>query len=680
MRLDGVSWGADHKSFMARCPHHNDKNASLSVSLGVKGGIVFNCFAQCKTEDILREIGLTFKDISPDKEPKRGFDWKNIVARYYYRNGTRKLRDANKVFTWQHKDGEKWVKGQNAPHMLYKAGEDADKVYFCEGEKDADNIAKMGLCAVSTDDGAKQSPKWRDAYNADVEGKDIVCIPDNDAIGKAHMQGMAAGMYGKARSVKVIDLCAAFPALAEHGDISDIIAGMGEEKTLALLAEIEAKTPEWKPQSTDLVCAENGGISAAIPREITYSRGVPETTIDNFYLFMLRDEQYRGIRFNEMSGRAEIHEIDADGNLTIRPWSDADDARSKHYFELRHEMYAPAKHDAALKILFDSRKYNPLIDIVDALQWDGENRCELFLTQWLKADDTAYTREVSRLIFAGGINRLYAPGCKFDDVPVLIGTKQGEGKSTIIQWLALHDDYSATTKNMSGDQKSIEAIQGAWIVEIPELAAFRATDIESLKAFCTKTFDKYRLPYERNTSIFPRRCIFIGSTNNRQFLTDKTGNRRFYPVNVRSNGYDVFAHENEIRDYILQCWAEARERYKRGEMPAVADRALLSEYQTAQNAAMEDDWRVGVIEDYLHRHKGNGDYVCAKEIFHEALYPDDNRQPAMKDSREIGEIMDSFTEWERCDKLKTTQKYGKQRCWICRDADESNDLSDIFTG
>lgn len=414
-------------------------------------------------------------------------------------------------------------------------------------------------------------------------------------------------------------------------------------------------------------------------REITYKRGKPEATIDNFFLIMQRDREYRGIRYNVLAAQAEIHDIDADGQLTITPWDDAADAKSKHYFELKYGLYSPNKHDAALRILFDSRKYNPLLDLVEGFEWDGVNRCEHFLTRWLKCEDSPYTQEVSRLIFAGAINRLYAPGCKFDAVPVLIGTQQGEGKSSIVQWLALNDAYYATTKNMSGDQRSIEAITGAWIVEVPELAAFRTTDIESLKAFCTRTTDKYRLPYDKNTSVFPRRCVFIGTTNNRQFLSDKTGNRRFFPVEVHSNGYFLFDHQAEIRDYIIQCWAEASVRYKDGKMPPVADPSLVSVYQEKQAEAMEDDWRVGIIERYL-KSKCGGDRVCVKELFDHALYSDDaTRQPSFKDSREIGEIMDRMAGWKRLPKVTKTRDYGAQRCWErCPDGDDA-EVAEIFS-
>ncbi len=154
----------------------------------------------------------------------------------------------------------------------------------------------------------------------------------------------------------------------------------------------------------------------------------------------------------------------------------------------------------------------------------------------MKAEDNEYTREVSRLIFAGGIHRLYSPGCKFDDVPVLIGTSQGEGKSTIVRWLAIHDDHFTEVTEIDG-QKGVEQLEGAWICEIAELLALtKAKEQEAVKSYIARLKDKYRKPWGKNTDELPRRCIFIGTTNNEQFLRDKTGNRRFYPVKVNSKG------------------------------------------------------------------------------------------------------------------------------------------------
>lgn len=393
----------------------------------------------------------------------------------------------------------------------------------------------------------------------------------------------------------------------------------------------------------------------------TDKTGAPAETIANFLAVMRLDPRYSGIRYNLISNRAEVTTTDEDGTQALHDWDDADDSASRNYIEEQYKLYSPQKHTDALRILFREREYNPIKDLVETFHWDGVSRCRSFLTKWLHADDSAYTQEVSRLIFAGGINRLYNPGCKFDDVPVLIGTKQGEGKSTIIKWLALNEVWFAEIKRVEG-QDSVEAMFGAWICEIPELSAFKkADDVESIKAFVTRTKDKYRKPYDRNPVDYPRRCIFIGTTNNEQFLADKTGNRRFYPVKTSSVGYDLFDHEEEIKEYIRQCWAEARELYKVGKMPPFADRSLLDEYRRRQEAAMEDDWRVGKIADYLNS-LGGGDTVCVLELYTQCLYPDTGLKPKLSESRAIGQIISKLDGWESIGNTRTA-KYGVQKCW-----------------
>lgn len=391
-------------------------------------------------------------------------------------------------------------------------------------------------------------------------------------------------------------------------------------------------------------------------------------TISNFTKIMIHDEFYSGVRYNELADRPEIHQIGDDGP-EIRPWNDADEAASRNHIELEYGLYSRDKHADALRILFGARRYNPLTDIIDDLKWDGEERCIHFLARWAKVDDNPYTREVSRLIFAGGINRLYHPGIKFDCVPILIGVKQGEGKSSLTNFLAINDAFYGEINTMEG-QPAIEQLKGKWICEIGELLALTKTkEQEAAKAYITRQVDSYRKPWDRNISEFPRRCIFIGSGNNPFFLSDKTGNRRYYPVEVHSNGYEIRDAEQEIRDYILQCWAEAKAKMDKGQMPCVADRKLTDAYNEAQENAMQDDWRVGAIIDYLDK-KLPGELVCVREISHRALSPNPDlpHEPTLVESKDIGLIINKRDDWERCKAKRKCGSYGQQRCWIKKES------------
>lgn len=408
-----------------------------------------------------------------------------------------------------------------------------------------------------------------------------------------------------------------------------------------------------------MTSAQTDGSSVALE---TGKSNKPLITTNNFLQVMRNDTVYEGVRFNELSGRAEFHSV-INGRIDIRPWDDTDLASSRAYIEGKYHIYNIGKHDDAIRILCKERRYNPVKELVESVEWDGEERCVHFLHKWAKVEDSDYSREVSRLIFAGGIHRLYSPGVKFDDVPILIGTKQGEGKSTLIRFLAIHDDYYGEISQMDG-QQSIEQLSGKWICEISELLALTKTkDQEAVKAYITRQVDTYRKPYDKIVTDLPRRCVFIGTSNNPNPLSDKSGNRRWYPVYVNCNGYDIGDHEQEIRDYICQCWAEALVKYKNGTMNNYANREYIDLYREAQEAAMQDDWRVGAITQFLET-KMPGDYTCVRELCHKALSANQDfpHDPTFSESKDIGMIMAKQTDWEPCGR-KRLPDYGQQRAW-----------------
>lgn len=397
-------------------------------------------------------------------------------------------------------------------------------------------------------------------------------------------------------------------------------------------------------------------------------KGIPLLTISNFVEILENDPSLKNtFLFNLLQNRPE-HVVNGD----IVCWQDSDDAWLRDYCEKQYQMYSPNKMDDALRIVFSRYGYHPVRDIITSLKWDGIERIDRLFVKWLKADDTEYNREVCRLFFAGGINRAFNPGCKFDDMVVFVGG-QGCGKSSFSRWLALNDKYYCEVSEIDG-QKGCEAIEGAWVCEMSELLALKRTkDVEATKAFITRQIDKWRAAYDRRVSEHPRQCVFIGTTNNRTFLTDKTGNRRYYPVFVNSVGYDLYAHETEIRQEIEQCWAEAYEKFKRGEMPPVANPKLLQSIQQHQSDVVEDDYRIGLIDKYLE--STNAQKVCVLELWERAL--DGLGKPQKKESCEIAQIMDNFG-WERRATMRFAD-YGIQRGWVkpipqISELDENGDL------
>lgn len=381
-----------------------------------------------------------------------------------------------------------------------------------------------------------------------------------------------------------------------------------------------------------------------------------KATIDNFYR-LITNHYGDNLRLNEMTGKPEFYDHN---RKRWREWTDAQESEARAYFEGNYGMYSQAKLSDALLIYFKDHKVNPLIDILEKLEWDGKPRVEQFLHDVMKAEDSEYIRECSRLIFAGGIHRAYEPGCKFDDMIVLIGG-QSAGKSTIVRWLNMDDEFFREIKTING-KEGIEAIRGVWIGEVAELMAMtRVKEAEAVKAYITSQEDSYRPPYGKHVQTIPRRCMFIGTTNNPQFLTDKTGNRRFYPVKVQSMAYKMYDNEGLIKDYIRQAWAEAVHLYKEGKLQAFARKEVLDQIRAAQEAAMEDDWRIGAIELYLEEQKKRaGSTVSVIELWHNALNEPEESKPTRKDSIEITQIITNIPGWVSCPAPLTT-KWGKQK-------------------
>lgn len=273
--FDGVKRCSDGQ-YMARCPCHDDRKQSLSIGRGQKG-VVLKCQAGCDTHDILRRVGLTPRELFyEDRQPQRRPE---VVATYTYPGGVQKLRKSDKSFTWRRPDGKGgWIYNRKGiPHSLYLAGELSGSVAVVEGEKDADNLHKLGYDAVSGEDGAGPG-KWRSEYTEQLRGRSVVIFQDNDAVGKAYAQETAAALHGVAKSVRVLDLSEVWPEIPEHGDVSDLIQKFGEDQAAQLLAKLERATPEREPERNPGIFDSFGFYS--VPDLSEEERRPPEFIID----------------------------------------------------------------------------------------------------------------------------------------------------------------------------------------------------------------------------------------------------------------------------------------------------------------------------------------------------------------------------------------------------------------
>jgi len=409
--------------------------------------------------------------------------------------------------------------------------------------------------------------------------------------------------------------------------------------------------------------------------------GTLKATIDNIRLIMEHDPQICGtVGHNEFAHRNELLK-----DLPWRDmskgsyWTDADDAALRHYLERVYGLNHVGKTMDAFSVIVEQNRYNPVKDYLSSLVWDGVARLDTLLIDYFSSPDTEYTRAVTRKAMCAAVARIFNPGCKFDYMLLLIG-KQGLGKSYFMKKLG-GKWYSDSLTTVVG-KEAYEQLQGAWILEMGELSAAKKADIDALKHFISKQEDIFREAYGRRTAVFPRQCIFMGTTNDYECLRDKTGNRRFWPVNVGEGKQSLWDNFN-----VDQVWAEAVQGYKAGEELYLKD--TLAEWAAyIQAEHTEESDKAGMIYEYLdvllpdnwdsldlsaRRMFLSGDFaggtgtiqrnrVCAMEVWCECFLGDPKQLTNIQ-SREIRSILDQAQGWRRYDGKFNFSIYGRQRAY-----------------
>jgi predicted P-loop ATPase len=236
--------------------------------------------------------------------------------------------------------------------------------------------------------------------------------------------------------------------------------------------------------------------------------------------------------------------------------------------------------------------FDPLLDYLDGLQWDGKRRLDRWLSVYCKADDTPLNRAFGRKTLIAAVRRARHPGCKFDYLLVLEGD-QGIGKSTVVKILAGDDYYSDKAIIGCDTREQQESIQGVWLYEIAELQGLSKVDMNWMKMFLSRTHDKARPAFGRSVVDRPRRGIMIGTTNDDAYLRDATGNRRWWQVKLHGK-IDLSALQRH-RDQLL---AEAVAVEATGEGLVIPER-LWGAAAIEQQARMEVDAWLEPISDAL---------------------------------------------------------------------------------
>ncbi|KNY29841.1 virulence-associated E family protein [Pseudobacteroides cellulosolvens] len=333
------------------------------------------------------------------------------------------------------------------------------------------------------------------------------------------------------------------------------------------------------------------------------SKGSILKTVDNILTILENDPMLKGkIAYDSFLEKAivgnDLPWASSDSEDYWRPWDDADESGLIGY--LQKDMYripncSDIKH--ALNLMWRKNTFNELKDYISSLEWDGIPRLDTLFIDYYGAEDTLYTRTVTRKTLVAAIARLMNPGCKFDYMLILEGP-QGIGKSKLLSELAIKRKYYLDELRTFEGKEASELIRGKWIVEVAELSAFNRSESNAIKGFLTRSTDTYRPAYGHNSKDYPRKCVFIGTTNSDEYLKDATGERRYWPIKLNLN--KAVKNKNEIPNLVVQIWAEAYSRWQLGENLYLSDELEAVADTVRQGRKVRDD-RQGLIEEFLKR-------------------------------------------------------------------------------
>ena len=417
-------------------------------------------------------------------------------------------------------------------------------------------------------------------------------------------------------------------------------------------------------------------------------KGKVEATIDNAFIIIMNDPELRGkYYFDEFKERPIVCGDMPWVRLCDRPsevWTDSDDAGVRRLIEKKYDIDSLSKIRDAVDLAMLKLKRHPVREYLSALSWDGIKRADTIFIDYLGAEDSVYTREVTRKALIGAVARIMSPGCKHDHILVLVGP-QGCRKSTTLSKLG-KQWFSDSLYTLSG-KDAYEQLQGYWIIEMGEMAATRKVELEQIKQFISKQADNFRSAYARRTQEHPRQCAFFGSTNDEEFLRDPTGGRRFWPVAVTEEGRGrASAFTDEVVD---QVWAEIVMRYNAGEQWYLSEEAEIIAREV-QSAHTEQNGKQGVIENFLETLLPekweerdlsarlmfyNGSFeddekgterrnrVCALEIWTE-LFKGDIKTYTQAQAREITGILRQVKGWKFYGSAYCGKPYGRQRAFV----------------
>lgn len=492
-------------------------------------------------------------------------------------------------------------------------------------------------------------------------------------------------LYARAKTLRLADKYGFVPDESSLGRIDETLDGLDAEFDKAIREIEQQKEREFSSWVHELDRGDDDTLKATVP---------------NIALILAREPRLRGlIGQNEFT-----HEIVQRRPLSVLVptmfpmplcdpvsgdlWEDSHDANLMLFLSTapngRRGGYGFNPSDRNLQTaVISAARYNafhPVRDFLRSEPWDGTPRAETLFIDYLGCPDRPYFRETARLLLVAAVARIFEPGHKFDFAAILEGL-QGKRKSTFISILG--GPWYSTLSGDLGDRKMmVEQMQGCWIVELPDLSGMDRSGVNDIKAFMSDAADRVRLAYARRAGRFSRQCVFVGTSNDRHYLRDETGNRRFFPIPVSVQMIDT----DRLQANIRQIWAEALSIYRRmravmpsGRLPlylgtaAAADEAFS--LQADRKAESPVEMQAGQVREWLNTPRNLSEIIgrsadnfgdsktylrtrtCVAEVWREVF--GNQKPPTSAESQILSRALHSLAGWSAG--RASYRTYGQQR-------------------
>lgn len=528
---------------------------------------------------------LTKRGLSPNTQKKFRCGY---VANYQYNHNSQItsaviIPTSNSSFMWR-STTENVKQKRGTAHILNTSALKAPYCFVVEGEIDCMSIDECGFACI----GLGSTSNVKKIFNYDTSGTILIIAMDGDFAGAKAARELEKlciehktpyitafqNVWGDCKDANELLVKDRQTLITNLQTLVNTVSQLNKAEWIAKVSAISKDNSDWKSN---------------LMRNIT--NNAIKNTLQNLELIFYNDPKYKDkIEFNELTQMITFNRQD---------WRDVTENRIKLDLEKSYGLYTSIDSiNQMCSIIADDHSYHPIKEYLNAVKWDGVQRIKSVFSDFLGATDNIYTQSVAIITFVGAVARIFEAGVKFDTCTVFVG-KQGTGKSKFIGKIAVNPEWFTDGVTTFDGKDFYESIQGKWIIELGEGTAFQKSIKERCKQAIASQQDNYRKPYGRNPEIRKRQCVFLGTTNNYDFLKDETGDRRYYPIDVNILNATKSIDNDLTSEYVSQLWAEAVQLYKGGQETYIKDSKVLALAEQEQRKHFDESPLQADIYNFL---------------------------------------------------------------------------------